>query len=86
MRTNMILGIVVLSLVLVGGSVLSAQADCNLGCLPHISLPTCFSCLHISLPTCFSCAAARDMDRAKNIDPSADFQTYGLQGDWAGAQ
>ena len=41
MSKKLILGLA-LAVVLFGGSVISAQADC--GCLPHISLPSCFSC------------------------------------------
>jgi hypothetical protein len=57
MNKKLILGLA-LALVLVGGSFMSAHAECAFGCLPHISL---------SLPTCFSCARNvardRDMDR-----------------------
>ncbi|MFZ0928998.1 MAG: hypothetical protein WAN11_10380 [Syntrophobacteraceae bacterium] len=33
-----------LAMVLVSGALLSAQAECGSGCLPHISLPSCMSC------------------------------------------
>jgi hypothetical protein len=33
-----------LAVVLVSGSMFSAQAECNFGCLPHFSMPTCSSC------------------------------------------
>ena len=42
MNKKLILGLA-LAVVLVSGSLFSAQADCNF-CLPHIALPTCFSC------------------------------------------
>jgi len=42
MNKKLIFGLA-LALVLVSGSMVSAHADC-FGCLPHISLPTCFSC------------------------------------------
>lgn len=42
MNKKLILGLA-LAVVLVSGSLFSAQADCNF-CLPHFSLPTCFSC------------------------------------------
>ncbi len=51
MNKKLILGLA-LAIVLVSGSLFSAQADC--GCLPHISLPTCLSC---------QAPAARDYDR-----------------------
>jgi len=41
MSKKLILGLA-LAVVLVSGGFFAAQADC--GCLPHISLPTCFSC------------------------------------------
>ncbi len=41
MSRKLVLGLA-LAVVLFGGSVISAQADC--GCLPHISLPSCLSC------------------------------------------
>ena len=60
MNKKLILGLA-LAVVLVSGSMFSAQAECNFGCLPHISLP-CFG----------SCAATtvepvRDRDCAGNL-------------------
>jgi len=43
MSKKLILGLA-LAVVLVSGGFFAAQADCGFGCLPHISLPTCFSC------------------------------------------
>jgi hypothetical protein len=43
MNKKLIFGLA-LALVLVSGSMFSANADCYFGCLPHISLPTCFTC------------------------------------------
>jgi len=51
MNKKLILGLA-LAVVLVSGAFISAQADC--GCLPHISMPSCFG----------NCAQqARDYDR-----------------------
>ena len=41
MNKKLILGLA-LAIVLVSGSMFGARADCNFGCLPHISLPACF--------------------------------------------
>jgi hypothetical protein len=43
MSKKLIFGLA-LAVMLFSGSVISAQADCGFGCLPHISLPSCFSC------------------------------------------
>ena len=53
MSKKLIFGLA-LALVLVSGSYFNAQADC--GCLPNISMPSCFSC------------GARDMDRSQARD------------------
>ncbi len=50
MNKKFILGLA-LAVVLVSGAFYGAQADC--GCLPHISMPSCFSCAQQS----------RDFDR-----------------------
>jgi hypothetical protein len=60
MNKKLILGLA-LAVVLVSGSMFSAQAECNFGCLPHFSLP-CFG----------GCAAKaeepmRDRDCAGNL-------------------
>ena len=55
MSKTLILGLA-LAVVLFSGSLFSAQADC--GCLPHISMPSCW----------FNCGAAadkRDLDRSE---------------------
>jgi|GEM_PF-573683 len=59
MNRKLIFGLA-LALVLVSGSMFSASADCGFGCLPHISLPTCFSCARDAEP-------ARDRDCAGNL-------------------
>jgi hypothetical protein len=41
MNKKLILGFA-LAVVLISGSMFSAQAECPFSCLPHISLPTCF--------------------------------------------
>ena len=56
MSKKLIFGLA-LAVVLFSGSLFSAQADCGFGCLPHISLPTCWSCGHI--------AEKRDLDRSE---------------------
>ena len=43
MNRKLIFGLA-LALVLVSGSLFTAQADCGFGCLPHITLPHCFPC------------------------------------------
>ncbi len=43
MNKKLIFGLA-LALVLVSGSMFSAQADCSFGCLPHFSFPSCYSC------------------------------------------
>ena len=43
MSKKLILGLA-LAVVLFSGTLFSAQADCGFGCLPHISLPSCWSC------------------------------------------
>jgi hypothetical protein len=58
MNKKLIFGLA-LALVLVGGSMFSAQADCWFGC-PHISLPSCFSCERAAEPV-------RDRDCAGNL-------------------
>ncbi len=55
MSKKLILGLA-LAVVLVSGSFFAAQADC--GCLPHISLPSCFSCGSTS-------NSSRDLDRSE---------------------
>ena len=59
MNKKLIFGLA-LALVLVSGSMFSAQADCWNGCLPHISLPTCYSCARDVEPV-------RDRDCAGNL-------------------
>jgi hypothetical protein len=72
MNKKLILGLA-LAVVLVSGSMFSAQAECNFGCLPHFSMPTCFG----------GCAAkaeepVRDRDCAGNlITPNGVVQTGG---------
>jgi len=61
MNKKLILGLA-LALVLVSGSMFSAQAECNFGCLPHISLPTCFSCGNV-----VKAEPERDRDCAGNM-------------------
>ncbi len=61
MNKKLIFGLA-LALVLVSGSMFSAQADCPFGCLPHISLPTCFSC-----GNAVDREPARDRDAAGNL-------------------
>ena len=61
MNKKLIFGLA-LALVLVSGSMFSAQADCFNGCLPHISLPTCFSCGNV-----VNTEPARDRDAAGNL-------------------
>ena len=61
MSKKLIFGLA-LALVLVSGSMFSAQADCSYGCLPHISLPTCFSCGNV-----VDREPARDRDAAGNL-------------------
>jgi len=56
MSKKLILGLA-LAVVLFSGSLFSAQADCGFGCLPHISLPSCWSCGHA--------IEKRDMDRSE---------------------
>jgi hypothetical protein len=58
MNKKLILGLA-LAVVLVSGSLFSAQAECNF-CLPHITLPTCFSCA-------VDRDAVRDRDAAGNL-------------------
>ncbi len=58
MNKKLVVGLA-LALVLVSGSMFGARADC--GCLPHFTLPSCFSC---------GAAAAepvRDRDCAGNL-------------------
>ena len=55
MSKKLILGLA-LAVVLFSGTLYSAQADC--GCLPHISLPSCFG-------TCGQAAEKRDLDRSE---------------------
>jgi hypothetical protein len=56
MSKKLILGLA-LAVVLFSGSLFSAQADCGFGCLPHISLPSCWSCGHV--------VEKRDLDRSE---------------------
>jgi hypothetical protein len=56
MSKKLILGLA-LAVVLFSGSLFSAQADCGFGCLPHISLPSCWSCGHA--------IEKRDLDRSE---------------------
>ncbi len=62
MNKKLIFGLA-LALVLVSGSMFSAQADCSFGCLPHISLPTCFSCAKA-----VDTQPARDRDYKGNLN------------------
>ncbi|MGA3114550.1 MAG: hypothetical protein ABSF90_08990 [Syntrophobacteraceae bacterium] len=55
MNKKLILGLA-LAVVLVSGSLFSAQAECSFGCLPHISLSSC-------LGNCAAAAQNKDMDR-----------------------
>ncbi|MFZ0929000.1 MAG: hypothetical protein ABSF90_09640 [Syntrophobacteraceae bacterium] len=59
MSKKLILGLA-LAVVLFSGSLISAQADCGFGCLPHISLPSCFTCARNAEPV-------RDRDCAGNL-------------------
>jgi len=59
MSKKLILGLA-LAVVLFSGSLISAQADCGLGCLPHISLPSCFTCARNAEPV-------RDRDCSGNL-------------------
>ncbi len=59
MNKKLIFGLA-LALVLVSGSMFSAQADCWYGCLPHFSLPSCLSCARDVEPV-------RDRDCAGNL-------------------
>jgi hypothetical protein len=54
MSKTLILGLA-LAVVLVTGSLYTANADC--GCLPHISMPSCFGCGTV--------AERRDLDRSE---------------------
>ena len=56
MSKKLVLGLA-LAVVLFSGSLFSAQADCGFGCLPHISLPSCWSCGHA--------IEKRDLDRSE---------------------
>ncbi len=56
MSKKLILGLA-LAVVLFSGSLFRAQADCGFGCLPHISLPSCWSCGHV--------VEKRDLDRSE---------------------
>ena len=57
-----------LAVVLIGGTIGTASAECG---FCGISWPSCFSLCNIHLPTCFTCAApARDLDVG-----------YGVRGD-----
>jgi hypothetical protein len=56
MSKKLILGLA-LAVVLFSGTLFSAQADCGIGCLPHISLPSCLSCGQV--------AEKRDLDRSE---------------------
>jgi len=58
MSKKLILGFA-LAVVLFSGSLFSAQADCGIGCLPHISLPSCW------FGTCGAVVEKRDMDRSE---------------------
>jgi len=49
MNKKLIFGLA-LALVLVSGSMFGARADCGFGCLPHISLPSCFTCASYAEP------------------------------------
>jgi hypothetical protein len=63
MNKKLILGLA-LAVVLVSGSLFSAQADCNFfGCLPHISFP------------CWSCASAVDTQPARDRDCAGNLIT-----------
>jgi hypothetical protein len=69
MNKKLIFGLA-LAVVLVSGSMFSAQAECNFGCLPHISLPTCFG----------SCAPVKELDKdcsGNFITPNGIVQTGG---------
>ena len=48
-----------LAIVLVSGSLFTAQADCGFGCLPHISLSSCW------FGSCGAVVEKRDMDRSE---------------------
>jgi hypothetical protein len=76
MSKKLILGLA-LALVLVSGAFVGAQADCNFGCLPHISLPSCFG----------NCSQATDLDRpdatcqgAHNYGPTTPSVMGGVSG------
>ncbi len=71
MNKKLILGLA-LAVVLVSGSLFSAQADCNF-CLPHFSLPTCFSCAADREPV-------RDRDCAGNLITPYDLGGVGGAG------
>ena len=64
MNKKLILGLA-LALVLVSGSMFSASADC--GCLPHITLPTLFSC------------CARDVEPVRDRDCAGNLITPDYQ-------
>ncbi len=58
-----------LAVVLLGGTVGTASAECG---LCGIHWPSCLSLCNIHLPSCFTCGApARDLDRTY-VAPSAD--------------
>ncbi len=57
MSKTLIIGLA-LAVVLVGGAFFSAQAECGFGCLPHITLPSCWSCASVA-----DRQPARDYDR-----------------------
>ena len=70
MNRKLILGLA-LALVLVSGSMFSASADC--GCLPHISLPTLFSC------------CARDVEPVRDRDCAGNLITPDAMASVSGA-
>jgi len=72
MNKKLIFGLA-LALVLVSGSMFSVQADCNFGCLPHISLPTFYSSARDVEP-------ARDRDCAGNLITPYDMGS--VSGGW----
>jgi len=58
MSKKLILGLA-LAVVLFSGPLLSAQADCGIGCLPHFSLPSCW------FGNCGQVAERKDLDRSE---------------------